>query len=216
MTDVFVDIDTQFDFVYPEGKLYVPGAETIVENLKRLFDKAKRSGMPVISSVDAHVENDPEFRAFPPHCVKGTDGQKKIPETLLESTTVIPNVTVRRPQIQPAQQFIFEKDTFSIFSNPNINKFLSSQLRTIIGKEVTKEDVTFWVFGLATDYCVKAGALGLRNLGLKVNLVTDAIKAVAPETGEKSLEEMKASGITLMTTDECLRFLSAAGAARGR
>ena len=30
MTTVFFDIDTQIDFMYPAGALYVPGAERIV------------------------------------------------------------------------------------------------------------------------------------------------------------------------------------------
>src|SRR5450759_1232450 len=30
---LFWDVDTQFDFLHPAGKLYVPGAETIISNL---------------------------------------------------------------------------------------------------------------------------------------------------------------------------------------
>src|SRR5436190_23050104 len=79
MKTVFVDVDTQIDFVYPAGALYAPGAETIVPALVRLNRHAAASGIPVISTMDAHTENDPEFRHWPAHCVAGTIGQQKVP-----------------------------------------------------------------------------------------------------------------------------------------
>src|SRR3981081_1310085 len=69
---VFVDVDTQIDFMLPHGNLYVPGAETIIPNLERLMAFAREHDVPVISSVDAHSAHDEEFRDFSPHCVKGT------------------------------------------------------------------------------------------------------------------------------------------------
>ena len=37
---IFWDVDTQADFIHPDGKHYVPGVETIVPNLARLVDAA--------------------------------------------------------------------------------------------------------------------------------------------------------------------------------
>ena len=78
---LFIDIDTQNDFMFKEGNLYVPDAERIIENLKKLTEFAYRNNIPIFSSVDSHTQDDPEFKQFPPHCIKGTVGQKKIKET---------------------------------------------------------------------------------------------------------------------------------------
>src|SRR5580658_865687 len=68
MKTVFFDIDTQIDFVYPAGALYVPGAEYILP----LVGELNRHAPVLISTMDAHSEDDPEFQIFPPHCVVGT------------------------------------------------------------------------------------------------------------------------------------------------
>src|SRR5690348_18102477 len=58
------------------GKLYVPGAEKRIPNMRRLLHSAASTGIFVISSTDQHAPNDPEFARFPPHCVKGTSDRK--------------------------------------------------------------------------------------------------------------------------------------------
>src|SRR5258705_11341300 len=88
---VFVDIDTQNDFLLPVGALYVPGAERIIPTLARIYDLAKRKSIPVISSADAHSERDPEFASWPPHCIAGTLGQLKFPCRLLPGAVTMPN-----------------------------------------------------------------------------------------------------------------------------
>src|SRR5260370_2986065 len=72
MRTVFFDIDTQIDFMYPAGALYVPGAEGIVPAIQQLNQYARAHGIPVISTMDAHTEDDPEFKLWPHHCVAET------------------------------------------------------------------------------------------------------------------------------------------------
>ena len=72
MITVFLDIDTQIDFMFPAGSLYVPGAERIIDTVARLNRHAAASGSRLVSTMDAHLENDPEFRTWPAHCVAGT------------------------------------------------------------------------------------------------------------------------------------------------
>ena len=55
---VFVDIDTQYDFISRDGALSVPGAEGIRRNLKTLTDYALKNGIKIIASADAHVTDD--------------------------------------------------------------------------------------------------------------------------------------------------------------
>ena len=146
---MFFDIDTQNDFMLSSGKLYVNGAEQIIPNLQKLFDYAKTHNITIVSSTDAHKSKDDEFEQFPSHCVKGTTGQKKIDTTLLQQTEIIPNEKVD-VTIKPNTQIIIEKETFDVFSNPNTLDILK---RLNPGKVV--------VFGVATDYCVKAAVLSL-------------------------------------------------------
>ncbi len=58
MKTVFFDIDTQIDFVYPAGALYVPGAERILP----IVGELNRRAPVLISTMDAHSEDDPEFQ----------------------------------------------------------------------------------------------------------------------------------------------------------
>ena len=73
-------VDAQADFMLPDGKLYVPGAEKIIPNLNRLVEQARWARVLLISSADAHQPDDPEFREWPAHCVKGTAGAELVPE----------------------------------------------------------------------------------------------------------------------------------------
>jgi len=193
----FVDIDTQRDFMRPDGALYVAGAENIVTNLKRLVDCAREKGIWLLSSVDTHSVDDPEFRQFPPHCVVGTEGQSKIAETTRIPYLVVKNQPDALPEEVGAEtQVIFETQTFDVFANPNFLQFVQQ-------KSLTK----FVVFGVATDYCVRDAVLGLRKNGFEVTVVEDAVRAIAPETEKKSLEEMKAAGVKFCTTDRLVSEL---------
>ena len=103
MKTVFFDIDTQIDFMFPAGALYVPGAERIVPVIAQLNQCAEI----VVSTMCAHSENDPEFRQWPPHCIVGTTGQQKPQSTLRASG-----------------QIILEKQQLDLFTNPNLPKLL--------------------------------------------------------------------------------------------
>src|SRR6266567_6903484 len=107
---IFWDVDTQFDFMHPAGKLYVPGAETIVSNLQNPTAFAAHHGIPIVASTDAHLETDPEFREYRPHCLICTAGQQKIEGTLLPSRYIIPNRKIDLPRdLGSFPQIILEK-----------------------------------------------------------------------------------------------------------
>ncbi|MFA5100738.1 MAG: isochorismatase family protein, partial [Candidatus Omnitrophota bacterium] len=155
---VFFDIDTQYDFMNPEGLLYVRGAEKIVPNLRKITALACRYGIPVVSTLDWHTRRDPEFKVFPEHCVRNTSGAAKIPATTASGI----------------EQVMVRKCTCDAFSNPRTKRLLSGFT-----------DV--YVYGVALDYCVKAACLGAVKLGLRVYLIKDATKAVSPETGRAAI-----------------------------
>jgi nicotinamidase/pyrazinamidase len=189
---VFVDIDTQFDFMNPRGNLYVPGAEDIADNIKKLFDYAKEHKIIILSSVDAHTVDDPEFKLFPSHCIKGTPGNQKIEASTCKDNIFIENVEQDITEsMMDHEQIIVESQTFDIFESINTDGI------------VNKLDAcNYVVFGVATDYCVKAAVLGLLQRGYNVCLVTDATKAITKEGEEKSLNEMKDAGAVFITTNE--------------
>lgn len=191
---VFLDVDTQVDFMLSTGSLYVPGAEGIIPNLKKLMRYAQEHGIPVLSSADAHPPDDPSFAQWPPHCVVGTPGQRRIPETQLPSATVIPNQA--GAFVAPHEwsgQTIIEKTEYDVSTNPNFEAILR-----LLGCP------RFVVFGLATEYCVRGAALALRERKLPVDLVVDAIKPITEEGGRKAVEEMVAAGVRLVkTADVC-------------
>ena len=194
---VFVDVDTQADFMLPTGSLYVPGAEQIIPNLARLVEFARGHDVPVVSSADAHSLSDDEFQQFPPHCVKGTSGQKKLPETLLAKWTVLPNEQHPEPEaeeIARCRQWILEKQKFDLFTNIHA-AFLFEKLDA--GQYV--------VFGVATEYCVREAVLGLLQQGRPVTVVEDSIWAIEAGSGQAALQEMQNAGARLLRTQELLR-----------
>jgi nicotinamidase/pyrazinamidase len=190
MRSVFFDVDTQLDFLYPAGALYVPGAESIVPQVAALNRYAAEHGIPVVSTMDAHAEDDPEFREWPPHCVVGTAGQQKPASTLLE-----PRATIRSEHqdfdLKDARQILLEKQSVDCFTNPNLPALLD-QLNV-------KSCV---VYGVVTEICVKNAALGLLKAGLNVKLVTDAVRSLDDAKCAQFYQELVAAGGTLITAKQ--------------
>lgn len=190
---IFWDVDTQVDFLRPDGKLYVPGAEKIRPNLQRLTTWAKKNSVLIVASMDAHQEGDEEFQQYPPHCLVGTPGQKKVPESLLGKQTVIPNRPAELPaDLKTAGQIILEKQKFDVFTNPNTEALL-----TRLGKE--SEIV---LYGVVTEICVATAARGLLDRGHRLRLVRDAIHHLEEPKAAALLDEVERRGGRLVTTDE--------------
>ncbi len=191
---VFVDIDTQFDFMNPQGALYVPDAEDIIDNIKKLFDYAKENKIKILSSIDAHKVDDPEFQTFPSHCVKGTPGNQKVDGTTCKDSIVFENTRQNiNETILNHDQIIVEKQSFDIFDNIDTDKII-----------INIDASNYVVFGVATDYCVKAAVHGLLRRGYKVTLVRDAIKAVNEAGETEALNEMKDAGAVFTTTEDII------------
>jgi len=195
-TPIFLDVDTQVDFMTSTGALYVPGAESIVPNLTTLMALARENRIPVLSSADAHPPDDPSFAVWPPHCVIGTAGQRRIPETQWPSPVIVPNrAGAFSPPSDWPGQFIIEKTEYDFSTNPNFERILAALLSAL-------GPIRFVVFGVATDYCVRGSALALRERQIPVDLVVDAIKGITPEGEQKALDEMLAAGVRAVTTAE--------------
>ncbi len=105
-------VDMQVDFLSPSGRLYIPGAERIIPNLRLLTEWALQRGCPIVSSACAHQSGDPELEIYGQHCMAGTPGQQKIPETLVANRFVVPNRPIDLPDLRRFQQIIIEKQAF--------------------------------------------------------------------------------------------------------
>lgn len=184
---VFFDVDTQADFLYPSGKLYVPGSENIVENIAKLNRFAAAHAIPVISTVDAHTPDDPHFADWPPHCIVGTPGQQKPAETLLAKRAVIENHP-GIPPLEGVQQVILEKQVNDCFTNVN--------LRPLLYEWGVQRCV---VYGVVTEICVKNAVEGLLASGRQVELVTDAIRSLDETTAQAMIDHLVARGGQLTT-----------------
>ncbi len=210
---IFYDVDTQKDFMNSDGALYIPDAEVLKPNLRTLTQFALENAILILGSVDRHFGSEERKDAeielarwgglFPDHCMDGTEGQKKIPETFIDGCVYIPSEWagyVKLESLELLPQIIFEKQSYNVFhdsENPGGNHNIGPFLRMKGVKEAI-------IYGVATDYCVKAAALGFKVSGVHVYVVSDAIKAVNPETEEEAREKMVNAGVKFVTTSQVL------------
>ncbi len=219
MQRAYIDVDTQVDFCAPDGALFVRGAPAAMPHCARLVCAAVAEGAPLLGSVDSHAHDAWEFAAngrvgpagedprFPPHCVKGTAGWLKLPETLparFYFVPVVPDPEAAARVPADTQAVYFEKEVYSLFANPNAAAVLDAR--------IPPGPVEFVVFGVATDYCVRAAALGLMGwiaerpgrAGSRVCVALDAVAAVTDAGGEAALGALRDAGVALTRTAELL------------
>lgn len=196
---IFWEVDMQRDFVLPGGRLYVPGAEKLLPNVRRLTDAARHGQVFLVSSGDFHAPDDPEFEVFPPHCVKETPGSELVPEAITEKVVRIPNEdSAKLPDdLSTYQQVLLEKQTLNVFDTRHADSLVQR-----LGKKPE-----FVVFGVVTEYCVSCAVKGLLERGRHVAVVRDAIETLKPDEGEKTIAEWQRLGARLTTTDQALAAL---------
>ena len=196
---IFWEVDAQVDFMLPGGKLYVPGAEKLLPNIRRLTDAARQERVFLVSHGCFHTPNDPEFSIFPPHCVKGTAGAELVPEALTDKIARVPNeAKAKLPEdLSKYQQILLEKQTLNIFESRHADALV----------ERLEPQAECVVFGVVTEYCVSFAVKGLLERGRRVAVVQDAIETLKREDGEKAIGELKNLGARLTTAEQALRAL---------
>src|ERR1700681_2205589 len=124
---IFWEVDTQADLMLPGGKLYVPGAERLLPNIRKLTDAARQGRVFLVSHGCYHAKDDPEFKTFPPHCIKGTSGADLVPESLTERFITVPNEpTATLPHdLSQYQQIVLEKQTLDIFESRHAGELVA-------------------------------------------------------------------------------------------
>lgn len=203
-TRVFWDVDTQVDFMRPDGKLYVGGAETIVSNLAALTRYAHDNGVRIVASSDNHDPTDdelsdaPDFSdTFPPHCLRGTPGQARIAETELRDVLVVepedPRATVLERLEGHAGDILFHKHYFDVFTNPNVEPVVNA---------LGVDEVV--LYGVALDVCNRYAVEGLlsRHPEIALSVVTDAVRAIDEDHRDDLLGDWQSRGVSLVGTAE--------------
>ncbi len=196
---IFWEVDAQVDFMLPGRNLYVPGAEKLLPNIRRLTDAAREGRVFLVSHGCFHTPDDPEFKIFPPHCVIGTAGAELVPEALTEKIVRVPNdAEAKLPEdLWQYQQILLEKQTLNIFESRHADALVQR-----LGRHAE-----FVVFGVVTEYCVSFAAKGLLERGRRVAVVQDAIETLEQEEGERTIAELERLGARLTTTDQALRAI---------
>lgn len=204
---LFWDVDTQHDFMHAGGLLYVPGSEEIIPALKSLTEYAHKNGIRILASADDHVpghrelSDTPDFlTTFPPHCMRGTPGQRKIPETALDNPLVIEPEPAEAGQVRARVakhkgDLLFHKHWFDVFTNGNIGAALDA---------LDPELVV--LYGVALDVCDRYAVEGLlqQRPATRLWLVTDAVRAIHADAGARLLEDWAGRGVKMVTTADVL------------
>jgi nicotinamidase/pyrazinamidase len=204
---IFWDVDTQHDFIRADGRLYVSGSEEIVPALGALTDYAHARGIPIVASADDHVPGHPELSAepdfretFPEHCMRGTPGQRKIPETTLRDPLVVepepgdPAALAARLRTHRGDVLI-NKHRFDVFSNPNVHAVLDALDPALVV-----------LYGVALDVCNRYAIEGLlaHRPRARLWLVTDAVRAIDAARAEPLLADWARRGVRMVTAREVL------------
>ena len=202
------DVDTQVDFMLPEGKLYVPGAEETAPAMARLVAAAREAGIVHVASADDHeltdpeISSNPDFRnTYPPHCLRGTPGAEKVPET--KQSDPLPLSLVPFPPglvpglIEGRRELLLLKKSFDVFTNPNTEALLDA---------LDPDEIV--LFGVATDVCDDAAIRGLLRRGRRVRFVEDAARGLDDERVAACLAAWREDGVEFATADEAIAALA--------
>jgi nicotinamidase/pyrazinamidase len=211
-TTLFYDVDTQRDFMLPDGKLYVPSAERIFPHLEALTRFAWEKGIAIAGSVDRHFLSDPELQAnggeYPEHCMNGTEGQKKVQATMPRRPVWIENRDYPPAKLQALLQcegeVYIEKQRFDVFAG---NRNAAAVFDLLLEG---KEDVV--VYGVVTEVCVDQAITGLKgqlthDRRVRLQVPVDAIAALSEERGKETLDKWRRWGVHLTTVAEVMTEL---------
>lgn len=162
-----VVVDIQHGFCHPDGSLYAPGSESVVDPIVSLIERAREHGVRVVFTRDVHPptqfeENHyyDEFDRWGEHVVEGTwDAQLHESLPIRES------------------DYVVEKHTYDAFYRTGLEGYL--EVHGI-------EDLVF--SGTLANVCVlhTAGSAGLRDF--RPILIDDAIGYIEEAHREYALD----------------------------
>ncbi|HEV2171001.1 MAG TPA: cysteine hydrolase family protein [Candidatus Binatus sp.] len=195
---IFYDINTQRDFIPPDGKFPIESADKLVPTWKALTDLAHEEKIRVVCCVDCHLPGDPQLKSwggpYPDHCISGTPGQQKIVETATLNPMMLEHKKYTPEEIQKILdhpgEIVFKRQEFEhLAGNPHVSAILRLVLRPYT-------DIVF--YGVYTEACVDREISTLVGIGPKLHIVTDAV-AVVGEESPTFHEKLQQEGVDLLS-----------------
>ena len=198
------DVDTQVDFIEPGAKLSFPGAEEARPAMARLVDAARAAGIVHVASCDQHELSDPEISeqpdfesTWPPHCLLGTRGAEKIPETKQVDPLPLPlvpvPVAILRRLLAGRREIVIPKKHYDPFTNPN-----TETLVDLLDPE------RILLFGVATDICDDAAVRALLARDRRITFVEDASRGVDESRVAACIAAWRDAGVGFTTAAEAV------------
>ncbi len=138
---VMIVTDVQEGFTRT-GNLASPECTAAIPTIRRIADEEVAAGTPIIFTKDSHVENDAEFRMFPPHCIIGTKEHDLVEEFR---------------DLEPKASAVIEKHRYSAFFQTDLERVL---------EKLEPDEVH--ICGFCTDICVLHTTSDLRNRDYEV------------------------------------------------
>jgi nicotinamidase/pyrazinamidase len=194
-------VDLQGDFTtFKNGSLAVAGTdEAFVNKVKSTTKMLSEKGYSIYGTQDWHPADHISFFSnhtgkkpfemididgrkqvlWPPHCVQGTENAR----VLVDNNLFL--AIVKKGQDK-------KYDSYSGFKDDGGAK---TELNQILKRNGVTDLI---VYGIATDYCVKATAMDAADAGFNVTVVEGLCKGVAPDTTKSALRDMKAAGIIIV------------------
>lgn len=204
MRKLFVSIDVQNDFMYPNGALYVEN--NILPNVYKLVDYAvKDPNTSLMGSLDTHSSISKELQQnggeFPIHCINGTFGWLPVHNAFPKNSVIFSEESSDRlwstvslsSTITPS---FFEKDSLNLFSNPLVDQYLSFY---------SKDETKVYIFGVATDFCVKLAVKGFLERKYHVSIIENAVVGVNKNASKSILDNFREQGVKIISTEEAMK-----------
>lgn len=196
------DVDTQVDFVRADGRLAVPGAEEALPAMARLVEAARAAGAPHVASADDHelsdaeISAEPDFRTtYPPHCLRGTHGAEKVPQTAQVDPVPLALDHVADRWLV-GREFLLLKKHFDVFTNPHADRLLG-----------LLDPDRIVLFGVASDVCNDAAVRGLLARGRTVLYVTEAARGLDAARTAACESAWRDGGVRFVSLDEAIAAL---------
>ena len=174
----------------PRCALYVVGSREILPNLQRLTHFAQSHAIPILATACNHTIDDPELADFPAHCMAGTEGQQRVAATACSHSLILGPAD--RLSGELPEHLTLQKRVFDVFSRPDADDLIALYNRSA---------PTFVVYGVATDYCVRAAVEGLLARGCRVAVVSDAVRGIDPAKEAELTTDWARRGVLLVMTD---------------
>jgi nicotinamidase-related amidase len=166
-SSALVVVDMQNGFCHPEGSLYAPGSEAVVEPVARTVERAREAGVQVVFTRDVHPPGQfedahyyDEFDRWGEHVLEGS-----------WEAEIVEELSVRE------DDHVVEKHTYDAFHRTELDGWLSARgIRNLA------------ICGTLANVCVlhTAGSAGLRDY--RPVLLEDAIGCIEEAHREYALE----------------------------